>query len=97
VQVVLSTDGRFLAATTWGSDVKIWELEFHRDSTFKSCSKAMELKGHTSGVHSLAFNRQATRAVTASKDGTLRIWRLDVRHAFLSHPMPPSIASAIIP
>lgn len=39
----------------------------------------MELKGHSAGVHSIAFNTDATRAVTASKDHTLRVWKLDVR------------------
>jgi WD40 repeat protein len=81
VQVVFSRDGRFLAAATWGSDVKIWELTFGRDGAFKSCKKAMELKGHASGVHAVAFNAASTRAVTASKDGTLRTWRLDVQCA----------------
>jgi transducin beta-like protein 2 len=79
MQVRLSADGRFLAATTWGSDVKLWELVFARDGLFKACSKAMELKGHTSGVLSIAFSGDSTRAVTASKDGTLRVWKLDVR------------------
>ena len=80
VQVALSRDGRFLAAATWGSDVKVWELCFDRDGSFARCDRAMDLKGHTSGVHSVAFNGASSRAVTASKDGSLRIWRIDVRY-----------------
>ena len=79
VQIVLSRDGRFLAATTFASDVKLWQLEFDRQKAFRACTKAMELKGHSAGVHSIAFNADASRAVTASKDHTLRVWRLDVR------------------
>lgn len=79
-QVVCSSDGRFVAVTTWGSDVKLWELAHGRDGGFRGCVKAMELKGHRSGVLALAFNPSTTRAVTASKDGSLRVWRIDVRY-----------------
>jgi WD40 repeat protein len=41
----------------------------------------MDLKGHSSQVMAVAFNPDGTRAITASKDGTLRIWKTDVRYA----------------
>ncbi len=33
-----------------------------------------ELKGHVGWVHSAAFSRDGTRIVTASDDGTARVW-----------------------
>jgi hypothetical protein len=41
--------------------------------------KVMELKGHKGQVMSVAFSPDNTRAVTVSKDNTMRIWNIDVR------------------
>ncbi len=41
----------------------------------------MELKGHKGQVMSVAFSPDNTRAVTVSKDLTLRVWNIDVRCA----------------
>jgi WD40 repeat protein len=43
-------------------------------------SQVMDLKGHTSQVMAAAFNPDGTKAVTASKDGTLRLWNINVRY-----------------
>lgn len=59
--------------------VQLWELSWARDKSFTGYTRAMELKGHTSGITCVAFNSAATRAATSSKDGTLRVWKLDVR------------------
>ena len=59
--------------------LQLWELSWARDKSFTGCTRAMELKGHTSGITCVAFNAAATRAATSSKDGHLRIWKLDVR------------------
>jgi WD40 repeat protein len=40
----------------------------------------MDLKGHSSQVMAVAFSPDGTRAITASKDATLRIWKTDVRY-----------------
>jgi WD40 repeat protein len=46
----------------------------------------MELKGHKSAVGAVALSPDGTRAVTASKDGTLRVWNIDVRYAQQEDP-----------
>lgn len=40
----------------------------------------MDLKGHSSQVMAVALNAEGSRAVTISKDGTLRVWNLAVRY-----------------
>jgi eukaryotic-like serine/threonine-protein kinase len=40
----------------------------------RSGSALVTLKGHTNRVHSAAFDPEATRVVTASGDGTAKIW-----------------------
>lgn len=39
-----------------------------------SDSSLLELKGHTALVHSASFSPDGTRIVTASRDGTARVW-----------------------
>lgn len=73
--MVFSPDGTLIAATTWRSDVKVWQLVFHhRSGEFLRCEKLPGLVGHSKGVCSAAFNSDATRAVSASLDGTLKLW-----------------------
>ncbi len=46
----------------------------------------MELKGHKSQVMCVAFSPDSKRCVTASKDGTLRVWNIDVRYHLEEDP-----------
>ncbi len=48
--------------------------------------KVMELKGHKSQVMCVSLSADGKRAVTASKDGTLRVWNIDVRYAQQEDP-----------
>lgn len=69
---VVSPCGRFIAASGWAPDVKIWEVCFTRTGDFKQVNRAFELKGHKSSVWSFAFNNDSSRMLTVSKDG---FWR----------------------
>ncbi|VDM95756.1 unnamed protein product, partial [Onchocerca ochengi] len=37
--------------------------------------------GHNSGIYSFAFDQSSTRCVTASKDGTWKVYNTDVRYS----------------
>ncbi|CAI7750580.1 unnamed protein product [Closterium sp. NIES-53] len=76
----LSPDGRFLAIAAFTADVKIWELVYGRDGAIQSVTRVMQLKGHKSAVTWLAFTWDSKGMVTASKDGTIKIWNIDVRY-----------------
>ena len=56
--------------------------------------QAMDLKGHNSQVMAAAFNHDGTKAVTASKDGTLRFWNTNVRYYL--QVSPAAIGTSII-
>ena len=75
----VSNDGRFLAAATFASDVKIYTTEFDRTGNCTGVKKAMDLQGHRKKVTAVEFSPDARSAVTASEDGTLRIWNINVR------------------
>jgi WD40 repeat protein len=76
----LSPNARFLAAAAFTADVKVWEVVYGKDNQVKEVTKVMQLKGHKSAVTWLDFTWDSERIVTASKDGTIRIWNINVRY-----------------
>lgn len=91
----VSSDGRFVAAATFTSDVKIYEVEYDRTGSFVAVKKAMDLMGHRKKVTAVGFSPDATKAVTASEDGTLRIWNISVRYKLQEDPK--TLATAGLP
>lgn len=76
----LSPNGRFMAAAAFTADVKIWEIIYSKDGFVKEVNKAMQLKGHKSAVTCLCFTANSDQIITASKDGTLKVWNISVRY-----------------
>ncbi|KAK9749267.1 hypothetical protein RND81_02G113900 [Saponaria officinalis] len=76
----LSPNGRFMAAAAFTADVKIWEIIYSKDGSVKEIVKAMQLKGHKSAVTSLCFTPNSEQVITASKDGTMKVWNINVRY-----------------
>ncbi|TVU44239.1 hypothetical protein EJB05_03675 [Eragrostis curvula] len=62
----ISPNGRFIAAAAFTADVKVWEIVYSKDSSVKEVNKVMQLKGH--------------KIITASKDGSIRVWNINVRY-----------------
>lgn len=83
---VLSDDAKFVACAAFTSDVKIWEVTKSKDGVATGLKKVMDLKGHTSAARWVDFGKGSTRAVTASKDGTIKVWDIDVRYAVNEDP-----------
>ncbi|KAJ1360999.1 Transducin beta-like protein 2, variant 2 [Parelaphostrongylus tenuis] len=79
--VTLSPDGRFIAACGFTPDVFVYEVLFNREGSFQEVKRAFDLKGHNSGVFGVAFNCNASRAVTVSRDGYWRIFDTDIRYS----------------
>lgn len=82
----VSSDGRFLGAATFASDVKIYEVTFDRQGTCTGVSKVMDLMGHKKKITALEFSPEGSKAVTASEDGMLRVWNLAVRYHLREDP-----------
>ncbi|KAF7069616.1 hypothetical protein CFC21_075225 [Triticum aestivum] len=76
----ISPNGRFIAAAAFTADVKVWEIVYSKDSSVKEVNRVMQLKGHKSAVTSLCFTPDSEKIITASKDGTIRVWNINVRY-----------------
>ncbi|KAJ1292612.1 hypothetical protein BS78_01G003200 [Paspalum vaginatum] len=76
----LSPNGRFIAAAAFTADVKVWEIVYSKDSSVKEVNKVMQLKGHKSAVTCLCFAPNSEQIITASKDGSIRVWNINVRY-----------------
>lgn len=83
-QTTLSGCGRFLAAGTMLSDVKIWKLSISQLGELEGVANVLALKKHSKGVPCLSFGTTedgvTTRMATGSLDGGLRLWNVAVRY-----------------
>mmetsp|Transcript_22675 Transcript_22675/g.62967 ORF Transcript_22675/g.62967 Transcript_22675/m.62967 type:complete len:476 (-) Transcript_22675:80-1507(-) len=78
--LAVSPDGRFVSVGAFTAEMKIWEVRHSREGAFTGVEMVLGLKGHTSQVKCVGFSSDSKRAVTASLDGTLGIWDIDVRY-----------------
>ncbi|KAF2895535.1 hypothetical protein ILUMI_10640 [Ignelater luminosus] len=69
----ISPCGRFIVASGFAPDVKVWEVIFNKAGEYQEVKRVFELTGHTSGVHDVAFDVDTSHMATVSKDGT---WKL---------------------
>ncbi|ESW12000.1 hypothetical protein PHAVU_008G076400 [Phaseolus vulgaris] len=76
----ISPNGRFIAAAAFTADVKVWEIVYAKDGSAKEVLNVMQLKGHKSAVTWLCFTPNSEQIITASKDGSMRIWNINVRY-----------------
>eukprot|EP00051_Salpingoeca_urceolata_P031470 m.11700 g.11700 ORF g.11700 m.11700 type:complete len:446 (+) comp4086_c0_seq1:220-1557(+) len=75
----VSPTGRFVGVSGFTPEVHIWEVVTSGGSDIE-CAEVMNLTGHTAGVYHFAFSLDSRRAVSVSKDGTWRMYDIDVRY-----------------
>uniref|UniRef100_A0A1B6MB85 Uncharacterized protein n=1 Tax=Graphocephala atropunctata TaxID=36148 RepID=A0A1B6MB85_9HEMI len=74
----VSPCGRFVVASGFAPDVKVWEVVFARTGEFKQVSRAFQLAGHTSGVYDFDFSSDSARMATVSKDGSWKVFNTNI-------------------
>jgi WD40 repeat protein len=71
------------------AQLQIWEVVYGKDNQVKEVVKVMQLKGHKSAVTWLCFTWDSEGIITASKDGSIRVWNINgMVQASLSLPSP---------
>ncbi len=76
-KVRFSPDGKWLAASSWEGTVRLWDA--------RSFQYAGSVDAHDHWVNDIAFARDASRLLTASESGLVRLWRTaDIRPMFMS-------------
>ncbi len=63
-----SGGGHFFINQNYPGEIKVWDAATGQEK--------LALKGHTSRLTSVAFSTDGTRIVSASHDGTVKIWEV---------------------
>jgi len=85
----ISPNSKFFTVGCFTGDLRIWEVLTQKGTPtweFEKTTKAMDLAGHTSSVYALAFSPDSRRLATASKDGTWKMWDINVRYTVGEDP-----------
>src|SRR5205823_678052 len=86
VNAAFSPDDQFLATVSMNDIVHIWNV--------KSGSQFAIIRGHNGLIEHVAFSPSGDLLLTASHDGTARLWDVDgVMTTTLRHQYPPTFAA----
>ncbi|MFI5460795.1 MAG: protein kinase [Isosphaerales bacterium] len=75
MSVAFSPDGQWLASSSRGRTVKVWDA--------KTGQEIRTLSGHTNVVESVAFSPDGQRLASASSNGTVKVWESATAHEIL--------------
>eukprot|EP00124_Ichthyophonus_hoferi_P003076 Ihof_evm1s245 gene=Ihof_evmTU1s245 len=75
----ISPDSRFIMVTGFVSEAKVYAVDYSKTGEFKRIATAFQL-GHKAGVYDGCFSDDTKLAVTVSKDGTWKLWDIDIRY-----------------
>ncbi len=85
--MAFSPDSQLLAVAMSGGDLQV--LDLTRESML------FDLKGHTSTILRLSFNHIGTELISASFDGTVRVWDMESGLEKLVIPLIDSLAMSV--
>jgi WD40 repeat protein len=73
-----SPDGNYLAAAGFEGDLGVWNLSGQLIlERFNGKNGNLDSNGHIGQIYSVRFSPDGTRLITASNDGTVRMWKME--------------------
>jgi WD40 repeat protein len=98
----MSPSGRFVLIAGFTKSVQVREVAFKKDGiAFEGCKQVMTLSGrdgHSGAVNGVGVNNDSSfldAATCSTKDGTFKLWNLDVQHH--NDEDPPMLLSVNVP
>lgn len=64
----MNPPGTVIASGSTEKVLRIWDP--------RTCSKLMKLRGHADNIKALVLNRDGSQCLSASSDGTIKLWSL---------------------
>jgi WD40 repeat protein len=79
--VAMSSDGKWIVSCNWYMTIFLWDAA--------TGELVRTLEGHSAEVRSVAFSPDSRRLASASFDGTIKIWALELPAQPEARPAPP--------
>ncbi|KAJ6231952.1 transcription initiation factor tfiid [Anaeramoeba flamelloides] len=76
--IELNPELTYIAAGFSDSTIKYWKTNYKENGSGNSIEKPVLLSGHSGSIYSLKINSKNTSMLSASGDGTVRHWSLDL-------------------
>ncbi|XP_060521662.1 transducin beta-like protein 2 isoform X2 [Cylas formicarius] len=78
----ISPCGRFIVASGFTPEAKVWEVAFNKSGEFKDVKQIvpLTLRGHSAGIYDVAFDVDSSHMATVSKDGTWKLFDTNVNY-----------------
>ena len=81
--VAFSPKGRYLASSSWGGEIRLWDLGRRSHGLSSSIierkakiSTIRILKGHKAGIRTMCFSPDGLKLVSGSSDKTIYLWNV---------------------
>ena len=74
----ISPCGKYVAASGFTPDIKVWSVKFSKSGSFEKAARAFELTGHSSGIYHFTWRNDSARVASISKDGTWRLYDVEM-------------------